>query len=274
MRWLLLLCGLFSCACFAAERIISLSPAATELIYAAGLGDKLIAVSEYSDYPPEAKQLERVSSYNSVNIERIIALQPDLIVVWKSGGQGKALKKLEELGFALHDADAETLDQIATRIGELSTYADEPAIGRQNAQAFRQRLARLKAKYKSSQPTPYFYQVGSNPIYTVTEGHWPSEVFTICGGKNIFPNSPVAYPQVSTEQILVRQPEIIFTSSHAAADSETWQKWKSMLPAVQKGQIWSLNPDWINRSTPRSLKAVEEVCGYFERVRRLSPTQP
>ena len=272
MRWLLFLINsffisLFSLSGFAAERVISLSPAATELLYAAGLGDKLIAASEHSDYPPQAKELERVGSFNSINIERIITLQPDLIVVWRSGGQGKALNKLKDLGFTIQNSGAETLEQIAVRIEELSVYAEDPTVGKQNAAAFRQRLSELKKQYNTSRPTLYFYQIGSNPIYTVTEGHWPSEVFSICGGENIFQHSSVAYPQVNMEQILVRQPDIIFASSHADSDTDIWLKWTQLLPAVAKKQIWSLNPDWINRPTPRSLKAVEEVCGYFEKVR-------
>lgn len=250
----------------AADRIISLSPGSTELIYAAGLGDKLVAVSEYSDYPPQARKLERISNYQNVNIERIIALNPDLIVAWKSGGQGKALQRLRELGFTLYYSDANTLEAIPARIEELSEFAADPRTGKATAAKFRQELAQLKQQYRTNDAIPYFYQLGLHPIYTVTEGHWPSEVFSICGGTNIFQSGPVAYPQVNTEQIIVRQPAIIFTSSETPAVRSMWQVWKEMVPAVQKGRIWPLNPDWLNRPTPRSLKAVKEVCHYFQQA--------
>ncbi|PWI35343.1 vitamin B12 ABC transporter substrate-binding protein BtuF [Vibrio albus] len=261
--WSPLLLLLFSFGTQAAERIISLSPGSTELLYAAGLGDKLIAASDYSDYPPAARELERVSSYNSINIERIIALDPDLIVAWKSGGQGKSLNRLKELGFTLYYSDASTLDEIAVRIEELSEFAVDKKTGQTNAASFRRQLAQLKQKYHTNRSVPYFYQLGQKPMYTVTEGHWPSEIFSICGGTNIFHNSPVAYPQINTEQVIVRQPEVIFTSVAKTSVQAMWQPWKAMIPAVKKGYIWSLNPDWLNRPTPRSLKAIEEVCQHF-----------
>lgn len=266
MRLRLTLILLLAAPSLAAERVISLSPAATELIYAAGLGSKLVAVSEYSDYPPQAIKLERVSSYNSINIERIIALNPDLIVAWKSGGQGKALRRLQALGFRLYYSDAKTLAAIPDRLEELSEFASDPEVGKQNAANFRQELKKLKQQYQTNDTIPYFYQLGQQPIYTVTEGHWPSEIFSVCGGRNIFKGGPVAYPQVNTEQIIVRQPEIIFTSVAKSSVQSMWQTWKEMVPAVQEGRIWSLNPDWLNRPTPRSLKAVKEVCQYIQQA--------
>ncbi|PJC86221.1 vitamin B12 ABC transporter substrate-binding protein BtuF [Vibrio sp. HA2012] len=261
----LLFC-LLSAAVPAAERIISLSPGATELLYAAGLGDKLIAASDYSDYPPEAKALERVSSYSNINIERIIALDPDLLVAWRSGGQGKAIQKLQDLGFHIYYADANTLNDIASRIEDLSRFAANPATGKSNAAAFRQRLAQLQKQYKNNKTISYFYQLGGHPIYTVTEGHWPSEVFSVCGGKNIFPDGIIAYPQVSTEQVIVRQPETIFVSARSDSIDTMWQQWETLLPAVQKGHVKMVNPDWVNRPTPRSLNAVEEICHYFAQL--------
>lgn len=261
---LLLIAAPFS---FAVERIISLAPSSTELIYAAGLADKLIAVSDFSDYPQEAKQLERVASFQSVNIERIIALNPDLIVAWRSGGVSKSLTQLEQLGYKIYYSDTDKLSDIAVRLEELSQYADNPDIGKLNAQKFRDKLAQLDKKFRDRTKVRYFYQLSSKPIYTIAQSHWPSEVFSLCGGINIFKQSPNPYPQVGLEQVLVRKPEAIFTSSHTTQNPEMWDKWRAQLPAVQSNNIWSLNSDWLNRPTPRSLMAIEEVCDRFDQVR-------
>lgn len=254
-------------AATAIEKVISLSPSSTELIYAAGLGNKLIAVSAFSDYPEHAKKLEQVASFNSVNIERIIALSPDLIVAWRSGGSLKYLNQLEKLGFTIYYSDTDKLSDIAVRIEELSDYADKPEIGKTNAANFRMELEALQEKYENQSSIRYFYQLSSKPIYTIAQNHWPSEVFSLCGGENIFKDAATPYPQVGLEQVLVRKPEVIFTSAHTIQNPALWTKWESQLPAIKNGHIWSLNADWINRPTPRSLQAIKQVCGHFAQVR-------
>ncbi|MDV7105195.1 vitamin B12 ABC transporter substrate-binding protein BtuF [Vibrio sp. TH_r3] len=261
---LLLSIALFS---YSIERIISLAPSSTELIYAAGLENKLIAVSAYSDYPERAKLLERVASFNSVNIERIVALNPELIVAWRSGGSIKALNQLKQLGFTIYYSDTTHLADIADKIEDLSQYADDPSVGQNNAQQFRDKLHQLQNKYSNLDSVQYFYQLSSKPIYTIANNHWPSEVFSLCGGKNSFEESPVAYPQVGIEQVIVSAPDVIFTSPHTIQDTKIWQQWHNQIPAVENNFIWSLNADWLNRPTPRSLQAVEQVCQYLNIVR-------
>ncbi|MEF2522610.1 vitamin B12 ABC transporter substrate-binding protein BtuF [Vibrio mimicus] len=249
---------------FPAERIISLAPHATEIAYAAGLGDKLVAVSEYSDYPPQALKLERVANHQTINIEKILTLKPDLIIAWPAGNPPRELAKLRQLGFTIYDSQTKTLDEIANNIEALSQYSTNPEIGQKAANDFRQRLQGLREQYSTNQPVHYFYQLSEKPIITLAQGYWPSEVFNLCGGENIFVDSAAPYPQVSIEQVLVKQPDVIFTSPHAMANGHMWQAWKTQLKAVEKEQVWALNSDWLNRPTPRTLDAVEQVCQYLK----------
>ncbi|MBJ6913962.1 vitamin B12 ABC transporter substrate-binding protein BtuF [Vibrio cholerae] len=249
---------------FPAERIISLAPHATEIAYAAGLGDKLVAVSEYSDYPPQALELERVANHQTINIEKILTLKPDLIIAWPAGNPPRELAKLRQLGFTIYDSQTKTLDEIANNIEALSHYSANPEVGQKAAHDFRQRLQDLGTQYASNQPIRYFYQLSEKPIITLAQGHWPSEVFSLCGGVNIFADSEVPYPQVSIEQVLVKQPQVIFTSEHAIANGHMWRAWQAELSAVQNNQVWALNADWLNRPTPRTLDAVEQVCTYLK----------
>lgn len=249
---------------FPAERIISLAPHATEIAYAAGLGDKLVAVSEYSDYPPQALELERVANHQTLNIEKILMLKPDLIIAWPAGNPPRELAKLRQLGFTIYDSQTKTLDEIADNIEALSHYSANPEVGQKAAHDFRQRLQDLRTQYASNQPIRYFYQLSEKPIITLAQGHWPSEVFSLCGGVNIFADSEVPYPQVSIEQVLVKQPQVIFTSEHAIANGHMWRAWQAELNAVQNDQVWALNADWLNRPTPRTLDAVEQVCTYLK----------
>lgn len=250
------------------KRIISLAPHATELAFAAGLGDKLVAVSEYSDYPAQALKLEKVANYQGLNIERILTLKPDLVIAWPAGNPAKELDKLKQLGLTIYTTKTQKLDDIANNIEALSQFADDPGIGQQAARDFRQSLITLKQSYGSQSKVRYFYQLSEKPIITLAKGSWPSEVFEFCGGENIFANSASPYPQVGIEQVLLAKPDVIFTSEHAIRNGTMWQKWQQQLPAVQNGFVWALTSDWLNRPTPRTLQAIEEVCEYFSVVRQ------
>ncbi|MBD1558930.1 vitamin B12 ABC transporter substrate-binding protein BtuF [Vibrio sp. S9_S30] len=252
------------------QRIISLAPHATEIAFAAGLGDKLIAATDHSDYPEEAKALERIASYQGIKLERIVALQPDLIIAWPSGNPAKELDKLRKLGFNIYDSKTGTFDDIVNNLEQLSQYAEDPSIGMKAAADFRKNLAQLKQRYATDKPIKYFYQLSTKPIITVAQDSWPSAVFRFCGGTNIFVDSASPYPQVGEEQVIIRQPDVIFTSRHAVQDESLWQGWASQVPAVQHKQIWSLNSDWINRPTPRTVNAIEQVCDFFEQARQHS----
>ncbi|AIV04528.1 vitamin B12 ABC transporter substrate-binding protein BtuF [Vibrio harveyi] len=262
---------IFSAVSFANEpvqRVISLAPHATEIAYAAGLGDKLIAVSEMSDYPEQAKDLEKVSNYQGIKLERIIALQPDLVIAWPAGNPAKELDKLKQFGIPIYYSTTGTLEDIAKNIEQLSQYSEKPEVGRKAAEDFRAQLEALKEKYNTEDKVSYFYQLSEKPLITVAGKNWPSEVFTFCGGKNIFAKGSAPYPQVSIEQVITRQPEVLFTSRHAMSNDGMWAEWKSDIPALKNGHVWSLNSDWINRPTPRTLNAITEVCEHFESVRQ------
>jgi vitamin B12 transport system substrate-binding protein len=251
----------------AIERIITLSPHATELAFAAGLGDKVIAVTEYSDYPEKAKKLERVANYQGIKLEKILALRPDLVITWPDGNPARELEKLKSMGVNTIPSNIHSVDDIAAGIEQLSQYADDPSIGLNNAKNFRLALAQLKSQYKNVAKVRYFYQLSEKPIITLAKDSWPSEVFNLCGGENIFGHSPSPYPQVGIEQVLMAKPEVIFTSQHAIKNGNMWNRWKD-IPAINQGHVWSLNSDWINRPTPRTLNAIKEVCQHFDSVRQ------
>ncbi|MDF2153333.1 vitamin B12 ABC transporter substrate-binding protein BtuF [Vibrio sp. CAU 1672] len=250
------------------QRVISLAPHATEIAFAAGLGEQLIAVSEMSDYPDQAKTLERVANYQGIKLERIIALQPDLIIAWPAGNPAKELEKLKQFGLPIYESSTDSLEDIARNIEQLSRYSATPEVGQQAADKFRAQLKALQSKYRTQDKVRYFYQLSDDPIITVAGGNWPSEVFSFCGGENIFARASAPYPQVSIEQVVIRQPEVLFTSPHATQEDNLWSNWHHELPAVKKGQVWSLNADWINRPTPRTINALTEVCEHFDSVRQ------
>ncbi|SIO04142.1 vitamin B12 ABC transporter substrate-binding protein BtuF [Salinivibrio sp. ES.052] len=246
-------------------RVISLAPHATELAYAAGLGPNLVAASAYSDYPERAQSLERVANYRGVKLERIIALKPDLILAWRGGNPPKPLETLATMGFKVRYLNPETLEDIGQFIRELGHYSATPDIAAANAKAFDNKLAQLKARYQNASPVPYFYLLSDTPLMTASNRAWPSQLFTVCGGKNIFADSPAAYPQVNMEQVITRAPQVMFHTGEKLPSS--WQSMTDLLPDNAQRFTWSLNPDWLTRATPRALNAAEQICTALDNVR-------
>lgn len=249
------------------QRIISLSPHTTEMAYAAGLGDKLIAASAYSDYPPAAQQLERVANYRGLKMERILALKPDLILAWQGGNPSRELARLQQLGIKIIYSNPKTLADIPNTLEQLGQYADSPQPAQQAATEFRQQLQQLKTVNHNKSNVRYFYQLGSTPLMTVADNGWPSQIFRFCGGENIFANSRAAYPQVNQEQVIVRQPLVIFSPQSIHLTQQLWAQWQHQLAAVKQQHIYQLNADWLNRPTPRTLLAIKQVCALLDQVR-------
>ena len=258
---IILLLGLFSLALYAplavaVERIISLSPSTTELAYAAGLGDKLVAVSAYSDYPEAAKKLEQVASWQGVNVERILALKPDLILAWRGGNPQRPLDQLTAFGIPIFYSDPVNMDQIAGDLDKLAQYSSHPQQARQAAAQLRQKVTELRRHNARNPPLRTFLQFGTQPLFTSSGHTLQSEVISLCGGANIFAGSRVPWPQVSREQVMTRQPQVIVVSGDRPQADNVKAFWQPQLAIP----VITLNEDWFNRSGPRILLAAEQLC--------------
>lgn len=251
-----------------AKRVITLTPNATELAFSAGLGPEIVGVSDYSDYPKQAKNIERVANYQSINIERILALKPGLVIAWRAANPDKQLIKLKQLGVHIYYLRIQTLPDIATTIRDLSQYSADPKKGQQAAQAFSEQLTKLSQHYHTKQLVPYLYLMGSKPMMTMAKSSWPSPVFQFCGGKNTFADSEAPYPEISVEQVLVAQPQAIFSTDSPKNVYAMWRTWQAFVPAINQHHVTQLNADWLNRPTLRTLKVVQDVCQKLEAIRQ------
>jgi vitamin B12 transport system substrate-binding protein len=248
--------GLFTSYALAAERVISLSPGTTELAYAAGLGNKLVAVSTYSDYPEAAKKLEHVASWQGVNIERILALKPDLILAWRGGNPQRTLDQLASFGIPIFYSDPVNIDQIASELDKLAQYSPYPEQAHQAAEQLRQKVTELRRRNARNQPLRTFLQFGTQPLFTSSRHTLQSEIVSLCGGENIFAGSRVPWPQVSREQVMIRQPQVIVVSGDKSQAENVKAFWRPQLAAP----VITLNEDWFNRAGPRILLAAEQLC--------------
>ncbi|WP_261114882.1 vitamin B12 ABC transporter substrate-binding protein BtuF [Serratia entomophila] len=243
----------------AAQRVISLAPNTTELAYAAGMGDSLLAVSAFSDYPPAAGKLEQVASWQGVNIERVLALKPDLILAWRGGNPQRVLDQLASFGIPIYYANAGSLDEIARSLDDLAQYSPHPEQAHQAADAVRRQTAALKQQYARNQPRRVLLQFGTQPLFTGSGATLQSQVLSLCGAENIFADSRMPWPQISREQVLARRPQAIVITGGAQQLASVKAFWAPQLQVP----VIALNEDWFNRPGPRIVLAAQQLCSQL-----------
>ena len=239
---------------YAAPRVITLSPANTELAFAAGITP--VGVSSFSDYPPEAKKIEQVATWQGMNVERIVALKPDLVLAWRGGNAERQINQLSSLGIKVKWIDAITIQQVAQALRDLAPFSPTPEKAERAAQQMLSDYQALKTKYSTASPLRVFLQFGSQPLFTTGSGSLQHEVLELCGGENIFAASRVPWPQVSREQVLMRQPQAIVVAGGAGEIPKIEQYWHSQL----KIPVIALNSDWFERASPRIILAAKQLC--------------
>lgn len=239
---------------YAAPRVISLSPGNTELAFAAGIVP--VAVSAWSDYPPEAKKLEQVANWQGMNLERIVALKPDVVLAWRAGNAERQVNQLAALGIKIVWLDPTTVDQVIAALRQLAQYSPTPKMAEESADKLAAEFAQLKSHYAQSPKKKVFLQFGQNPLFTSGTGSIQNEIVSVCGGQNIFADSRVPWPQVSREQVLTRQPQAIIIAGEKASVPAVKQFWQSQL----KIPVIAINDDWFSRSGPRIILAAKQLC--------------
>lgn len=241
------------------QRIISLAPHLTELLYAVGAGAQVAGADSASDYPQAAQLLPHVGDYSRINFERILALKPDLVIVWVGGNRAADLRGLTRMGLPVLHTQATRLDDVARLlrlIGQASGHAGE---GEMAARDFSARLAALQVRPGRQPQVGVFYQVWDHPLMTVGGQHWISDALAVCGAHNVFADLHGLSPVVSLEAVLKRAPAVIVSGSDAPDMRRQWQRFGS-LPAVKNQGFVRVDADRLHRLTPRLLEGVAELC--------------
>ena len=252
-----------------ATRIVSLAPHVTENLFAAGVGEQVAGVVSYSDYPPEAHGLPLVGGYDNIDIETILALQPDLVVAWKEGNQYQQVEKLMALGLGVFVNEPKQLEDVAADIIRYGILGGREQQARSVAREYANGLSRLRNQYSGLEKVSVFYQVWPNPLITVTDQQIIGNVIRLCGGANIFAGLGAPTPQVGKEAVLTENPDVIIASGMDEARPEwldEWRQW-SFLNATRHDNLFFIDPDIIQRHTPRILLGAQQMCAMLERAR-------
>jgi iron complex transport system substrate-binding protein len=256
-----------------AQRIVSLAPSLTELLFVAGAGNRIVGVSEYSDFPPQAQGIPIVGRYDLLDMEAIVGFGPDLIVAWRSGNPQASVQRLIDLGFNVYVAEPRTLLSIADHIEKFATLAGTETTGQAASRYFREQLKILGDRYQDMSKVPVFYQVWNEPLISVGGNELINDIITLCGGENIFADLGLA-PKVSVEAVLERDPALIIASGMDIARPEwldDWRRWPQ-LQAVANERLFFIPPDLVQRHSLRVLGGALQMCADIDSVRqKLAP---
>lgn len=251
-----------------ATRIVSLAPHLTEQLFAIGAGERIVGTTEFADHPPPALKIPRVARAHSVDLERVAALKPDLIVLWGSGFTPAVADAIRRLGAPVFISEPAKLADIASSMARLGALTGTD--GDRVAAEFSRRVEALRVSYGDRPAVRVFYQVWSTPLMTLSGRHVLSEAIALCGGRNVFADLVPIAPQVSIEAVLAADPEIIVTAEPDARASGALGTWRqfSQLTAVRHDSLATLDANRINRHGPRMPDEIAELCKVIDGVRQ------
>ncbi|WP_462158951.1 cobalamin-binding protein [Pseudoalteromonas sp. GB56] len=246
-----------------AQRIIALAPHIVENLYAIGAGDDVVATVDYADYPEAANNIMRIGGHQGIQLEKVLALQPTLVVVWQGGNKAADIEALQRLGVPLYVSEIKSLADIAVEIRKLGELVQRQQQAQQLASAYEARLGALQKQYAntSSSRPQVFYQLWPTPMMTVNDNTLIGKAIELCGGENTFADNITDYPQISLEHVVLAKPDVIVVTSEQAAQEKTvdWQQWQS-IPAVKNNAIRAIDANLLHRYSTRILDGVESLC--------------
>ncbi|WMC10209.1 cobalamin-binding protein [Oceanimonas pelagia] len=261
----LLLCLLLLPALARAEasRIVSLAPHITEILFAIGAGEQVVGVDEASDYPDAVAELPKIANYRSLNLERILALEPDLVVAWQSA-QSLQVAPLERLGIRVEYSEPGRLEDLGDELERFGRLTGHQQQARQVAEHYSRTLTALRNDYRNAAPVRVFYQLNEVPLMSASRHTWMGQAVTLCGGVSITADSPTPYPQIDAEFVLAQNPEVILAENPQAM--ARWRAWPA-LTAVSRNQLFTIDVDTLHRFTPRTPGGIAALCRQLDLAR-------
>jgi iron complex transport system substrate-binding protein len=251
-----------------ARRIVTLAPNATELVFAAGAGHRVVGTVDTSNFPPAARTLPRVGDVHAIDLERIVALAPDLIVTWPYTTPAQ-VTLLRARGIAVFTVDPTSIGGIATDLERLGTLAGTSSDANASAAAFRSRIASLGREYAERRRLRVFYEIWDPPLYSIGGRHLISEAIALCGGENVFATLSLPAPEVSVEAVLAARPDVIVAGADGGVRPpwlDRWRRWPE-LPAARKGHLYVVDANLLHRDGPRFAEGVAALCEALDSAR-------
>ena len=246
-------------------RIASLSPGATEMLFAAGAGSEVVATVEYSDVPAEARRVPRLGDAVAIDLERLVRIRPDVVVAWPSGGNPAQREKIARLGIPVYEQEARRLADLAGSVRRLGALAGTAAQAEVAARGIEARLAALARTYGGGTQGAHprvLLEVWNRPLYTVGGRHLMTDALELCGARNVFADLPEPAPVVDIEAVIARDPDVIVAAGPPGESAAWLTDWKRFgtLQAVRNGRLIAFEDQALSRLGPSVLDATEALC--------------
>jgi len=243
-------------------RIISLAPGATEMLFAAGAGKHVIATVDFSDEPPAAKQVPRIGDVVAIDMEKLVALRPEVAVVWPGGGNPAQIEEISRLRIPMYRQQVNTLADIPGSLRRLGALAGTSEAAEQAARNIEARLAALARTYGNGRHPNVLMEVWNHPFYTVGGTHLISDALKACGARNAFGDLRELGPVIDVEAVVARDPDIIVAAAPQGAGQEWLADWKrfTTLRAVRSGNLIAFEDQRLTRLGPSVVDATEGLC--------------
>ncbi|MEO7774644.1 MAG: cobalamin-binding protein [Steroidobacteraceae bacterium] len=260
-----------------AQRIVSLAPGATEMLFAAGAGPRIVATVQFADEPAAARAIPRIGDAQAFDMERILALRPDVVVVWSSGNSAASIERLQRLGLTLYRHKAERLSELAGSLRRMGAIAATQSVADAAATQLDARIQALRKNAQSATPLQVFLQVWDHPLYTVGGQQPLSEALALCGAHNVFADLSVPGPVVSTEAVLARAPDVVVAAAQAGQAVQWLEQWRAYatLRATRSNNLIAFEDTSLTRVGPGAIIATEKLCRLLDaaraRLRGVSP---
>lgn len=251
------------------RRIVALAPGATALLFAAGAGDRVVATIRFADEPAAAQRVPRLGDQQSIDLERLLALRPDVVVVTEAITSPLMVDRVRGLGLPIYTTRFTRLADIAPSIARLGHLAGTGAVARREAARLRDRLAELRATYAGREPLTVLYQVWSHPIYSIGGPHVVTDALAVCGAKNAFASERVAAPSLGVEAVIARNPQVIVASGPRDVATQWIAEWRRFphLAAAAADHLYVFDDPRLDRMGPGAIEATAALCRLLDAAR-------
>ena len=252
-----------------AQRIVSLSPGATEMLFAAGAGAQLIATVAYADQPEAARQVPRIGDSSAIDMERLLVLKPQVVVYWPGGNNAAQIAQIRHLGFALYAQQVDRLGDLPDSLRRLGRLAGTAGIASARATQIAAQIAALRARYAGRTPVRTLLETWNAPLYTIGGRQLMSDALSVCGAVNVFGDVPQRSPAVQVEAVIARDPDLIIVAAPPGDGPQWLQAWRSFpgLKAVRAGHLLDFKDQALSRLGPSVVEATAALCSAIDAVR-------
>lgn len=250
-------------------RIVALAPHLVEMMYAIGAEAHIVATVEYANHPTEAKAIPRIGDYRGISFERLLAHRPDVVLFWQGGNQHADLVKMKELGIEVISLPSRRLSDITNTLKVIGDITNKQPQAQAVADDFTNALRDVKTKYAQKDTVNVFYSLWHEPLMTISDDSWISDLLAHCQANNLFGNGATPSLQVSIEQVIQVKPEVIVVPdahSDIKQDLSLWHKWPQ-IPAIENDAIVHVNGNAMHRFSPNLLSGLIKMCERIDQHR-------